>query len=357
MSLSALSPALQEFVEVAAIPHWFDILFLEALRQEEPDEEYAQLLSLSFVEQLSGKGYAIHERTRTQLLNRLWTQDPDRFRQLSQRAPTTAPPQTGTDWQAEALYHQLVSDPETGINSLRQLATQWANYQFHTYDDIERTLRLASEQIEAGRLTGLGADWTRLWQAKLALMTRRPEQASVALDQINNATSADPRFSAERDETRGDALAATDADPAEISKAYLSAYTAYQNLPDNSGQLDAYLLGEKMRRHGIDPPEETLSPDPPPPKSLTKNEVQLIDNIRYAWIEGVLDKALNQSLDVGMARDSATPANLLYHRPQAVDAPITGQPAAQPALFSRPAFPSHSRRPRQWQNHHPAPTP
>lgn len=324
MGLSALSDELQAAVRAAAVPHWFDALFLDALLEAESDELYDQLLMLSFVEQVPGKGYAIHERTRKLLLQRLWQNEPDYFRELSRRAASYCAERESqlvlSDWQAEMVYHQLVCDPEAGIDGLRQLATQWANYQFHTYDEIEYTLRLAQEQLEAGRLENVAADWVQLWQAKLALLLEQPDQAAEPLNKITTSVEDDLRLAAEVAETRGDLLALTE--QAGLAEAWASAFILYGQLPEQSGRLDAYLVAEKMRQHGLPDPEATVETTPTAPTPLTRNERQLIENIEAAWIDGVLKPALNQEIDLRLARDSSQAANLILHRPEGLDRPV-----------------------------------
>ncbi|MCB8924634.1 MAG: NACHT domain-containing protein [Ardenticatenaceae bacterium] len=324
MSLAALSAELQAAVQAAAVPHWFDVLFLDALLAAESDELYDQLLRLSFVEQVPGKGYAVHERTRKLLLQQLWHNEPDYFRELSRRAANSCAGRESqlalSDWQAEMVYHQLVSDPEAGIDGLRQLATQWANYQFHTYDEIEYTLRLAQEQLEAGRLENVATDWVWLWQAKLALLLEQPDQAAEPLNQITTSGEDDLRLAAEVAETQGDLLALTDADG--LADAWARAFTLYSQLPEQSGRLDAYLVAEKMRQHGLPDPEATVETSPTAPAPLTRKERQLIENIEAAWIDGVLKPALAQEIDLRLARDSSQAANLVLHRPQGLDRPV-----------------------------------
>ncbi|MCP5101448.1 MAG: NACHT domain-containing protein [Chloroflexi bacterium] len=325
MSLSALSHEMQDVVKIAAVPHWFDASFLEALLGDESDTFYEQLLTLSFVDQIPGKGYAIHERTRKQLLHTLWQNERDRFFELSDWAAaycqTQATEVDEAGWQAEAIYHQLVSDPDVGVAGLRGLATKWANYEHHTYDEIEQTIRLANEQIEAGRLTGSGADWTRLWQAKLALIYNRPELAADSLAQIEVETATDPYLAAEVWQTQGDMLARM-GDTAEMERAWRTAYDLYQSLDNQNGQLDAYLVAEKMRRHGLPTPEDTVADTTPLLTPPTGNALKLIDNIHAAWIEGVLHTSLDKTIDLRMARDGSQPSNLVFHRPQSVDSPV-----------------------------------
>jgi hypothetical protein len=201
MSLSALPEELLRLVYTAAIPHWFTARFLEHLMGSMSDYLYHQLLQLTFVEEVPGQGYAIQEQTRQRLLSTLWQQNQNHYRLLSRRAAEFCAAQTDEDgnanWQAEEIYHRLVSDPQSGVDGLRSLATEWANYQYNTYEGIEYAVRLAREQIEAGRITGEGADWTRLWQARLGLIYGRNGQSASPLSQITLQPDADPMLAAE----------------------------------------------------------------------------------------------------------------------------------------------------------------
>jgi hypothetical protein len=324
MSLATLPEALQAVVQAAAIPHWFDAQFLAALLGEESDAWYDHLLTLSFVDQVPGRGYAIHERTRRQLLHELWRDDPDRFRELSGRAAAYCLAQATANgeaaWQAEAVYHQLVSEPEAGVAGLRDLATRWANYEYHTYDEIEATVRLAQEQIEAGRLSGAGADWTRLWQAKLALLYGRPRLAEAPLAQIT-AVDGDLMLAAEAAQTQGDLLA-TEGDRDGMATAWQTAYDLYHQMDESQGRLDAYLLAEKMARHGLPLPEAERFTETGPTTPPGSAALRLIENIEAAWIEGVLKTAVSQTLDLRLARDGGRPANLVFHRPGTLDRPL-----------------------------------
>jgi predicted negative regulator of RcsB-dependent stress response len=287
---------MQEAVVMAAVPHWFDSLYLKALLEEYSNDLYAELVTLSFVEQVPGKGYAIHDRTRRQLLHNLWQADPAHFRTLSGRAADYCAIRTqdndDPEWEAEVIYHRLVSDPDVGVAGLRGLATKWANYEYHSYDEIERALRWANEQMAAGRLTAVSADWTRLWQAKLALIYNRFEMAAAPLNQIT--TADDPYLAAEAAQTRGDLLAQTK-DQARMTAAWQRAYQLYRQLPDRQGRLDAYLVVEKMRQHGLPEPEDATEIETRPKRTPSRNALQLIDNIHTAWSEGVLNITLAET--------------------------------------------------------------
>jgi predicted negative regulator of RcsB-dependent stress response len=238
MSLSALSLGMKTAVYAAAIPHTFNALLLDALLDADSDDRYEQLVTLSFVQQVRGKGYALHDRTRQQLLQNLWRDDPAQFRAWSAAAAAYAADQAShgdaPHWEAEAIYHQLVSDPEKGLAGLQTLATRWANYEHHSYDEIERAVGLADEQITAGRLGGTAADWTRLWQAKLALLYNQPDRAAAPLASVGDAAIdpiADPLLAAEVAQTRGDWLW-QQGEQAEAAASWQAAYAAYQGLPN-----------------------------------------------------------------------------------------------------------------------------
>lgn len=319
MSLSLLADDVKTAVMTAAIPHWFDAFYLEALLEADGNDFYDELLLLNFVDQLPGKGYAIHERTRRQLLHNLWQADSEHFRALSAHAANYCHTQTlvkdDPEWEAETIYHLLVSDPDAGISRLRGLATKWANYEYHTYDEIERALRWANEQIEAGRLLGDGANWTRLWQAKLALIYNRPDLADVPLKQITTGVASDLYLSAEIAQTQGDLFAQLE-NQAEMSAAWQSAYELYKGLPDKQGQLDAYLVLEKMRQHGLKKPKEATKATYQPPIPPSHYFLYLIDTIRAVWIKGVLEQTLAETIDLRLDRAASQSYNLVYDRGQ-----------------------------------------
>ena len=105
-SLDGLAPALREAVWAAAVPHWFDAAMLAALLDkplEETEALVAELARLSFVEPFPGRGYNIHERTRTLLLERLWREAPDRYQELSRNAAeySSRQDQNETAWRVE----------------------------------------------------------------------------------------------------------------------------------------------------------------------------------------------------------------------------------------------------------------
>jgi hypothetical protein len=126
-TLGQLSPRLRAAVQAMAIPHWFDPGFLGALLDDDPltEAEFAELTRLSFVEAFPGRGYDVHERSRTQLLAKLWQDAPEHYRRLSWQAAEYAARQDPADtaWRVESVYHRLVAAPEEGVEAL--IETGW----------------------------------------------------------------------------------------------------------------------------------------------------------------------------------------------------------------------------------------
>lgn len=324
-SLAALPEPLQIAVKTAAIPHWFNFQSLTHLLPSLDDLLYYALLELDFVEQVIGRGHAIKDKARQQILSKFWQEDEQQFRLLSgQAADFSASQESDVDaslWQAEEIYHRLVSDKEAGLESLKNLATQWANYQYSVYEEIAYAIQLAGEQVASGRLTGESANWTRLWQAKLALIYGRPHQAKSPLDQIIPNELNSEFLIAEYHQTRGDWLA-TNGDKMGMEAAWRQAYELYRQT--ENGRLDAYLVSEKLRQEGLPLPEEETVQDTTSPTPPGKDGLRLIDNVKAAWIEGVLEKALDEKFELRMGRDRSQPANIVYHRPQSLDRPLAG---------------------------------
>jgi len=107
-NLESLDPALREAAQAAAIPHWFDAEFLAVILDRPADETrplFERLIALSFVEPFPGRGHDVHERTRALLLNRLWQDDRERYREWSRRAAAYCERRDRSDpaWRIEAI--------------------------------------------------------------------------------------------------------------------------------------------------------------------------------------------------------------------------------------------------------------
>lgn len=127
---------LKAAAEVAAIPHWFDEKTLSALLPEHADQAdclLEQLKALPMVEPYTrGTGepaWNIHEATRLALRDRLLATDPERFRQLSQRAAAAygSPDAAAPDFvlTCEHLYHALAGQTVAGDAAMAWVAGNW----------------------------------------------------------------------------------------------------------------------------------------------------------------------------------------------------------------------------------------
>ncbi len=327
-TLSNLPDPAINALNAAAIPHWFDYPFLEAMLGEEAAEEgYEDLFDLTFVEDFPGRGYAIHEATRHALLYKLWQADPHQFRTLSQKAADYCAKQAGdgyeaNQWRSEEIYHQLVANPEVGFERFQKMSTAWANYEQSSLEQIERLTQLAREQVKSGRLSAAENNLVRYWQARLALLYGRTAKAAEYIGKVAILPSTDPHFAADLADLRGDIYAAQN-NLNTAKQAWLNASDLYQQ---NGRSFDQYLVREKLRTHNLldDQPEET-SATPNPPDKLT---LQLLNNIEDAWINGVLKEVFKdgkQSLDLPKARgsDSLLSGRLRVRRADGLDQKVS----------------------------------
>jgi tetratricopeptide (TPR) repeat protein len=189
-SLNNLTPAMREAVWAAAIPHWFDTGFLDALLAKRgfgDSPDYQSLLSLSFVETFPGRGHNVHDRSRSLLLKHLWQDASDWFRELSRRAADYCSQQdlADTGWYIEAVYHLLISEPDDGVVQLQSTGRKWHNSPNFAYDKVEAMLRIAREHADANRLSLRGVGWTLFWEALLDCDYSRYDAAKSKLLQIN----------------------------------------------------------------------------------------------------------------------------------------------------------------------------
>ena len=158
--LSTLSPELTATAWAAAIPHWFDIEILAALRPElrtHASQLYAELLALPFVEVFPERGHNVHELTRRMMLDRLWHENRSEFIALSERAAKyfsgSSEPKVSIDRpeiQIEWLYHLIVVDREWKGSELWDLAQKWLND--FRIAEIGSLMRALLEQIAADRV-------------------------------------------------------------------------------------------------------------------------------------------------------------------------------------------------------------
>ncbi len=317
MSLAQLHPDLLAAVKAAAIPHWFDFNVLSALiGEEKSDQLYDELIDLSFVEHIPGRGYAVHERTRLPLLDQFWQEDEVQFRLLSGWAADYCAQKTDDSyWKSEEIYHRLISDVEVGLNRFQEMATAWANFEQSSFEDIEQVTRLAEQHILAGRLTGQTADWVYLWQARLNLLYGNTEKTRSAIGKIQ-IDGLDEGLKAELEDTKGDLAAATDR-PEEAKASWELAISGYEG---EQKTFEAFLIQEKMRANGLISIEETAVDESN--KTTNPRTLKLLNNIEEAWIDGVLRQVLTtgqKGLDLPLAQERAVSGKLRINRPGTLD--------------------------------------
>ncbi|MDF5730958.1 MAG: hypothetical protein PUP92_23855 [Rhizonema sp. PD38] len=184
--LSTLSPELTAAVWAVAIPHWFNVDILAALRPElqtQASQLYEELLTLPFVEVFPERGYNVHELTRRMMLDRLWHEDRDEFITLSERAAEyfsksnerkgsiTAQPETQIEW----LYHLVVVDSEWKGSELWDVAQTWVNN--FRIAELESLIKTLLEQIRADRVATPAKAETYYWAGKAEFRSYRTIKA------------------------------------------------------------------------------------------------------------------------------------------------------------------------------------
>ncbi|MBE2197833.1 MAG: tetratricopeptide repeat protein, partial [Anaerolinea sp.] len=206
-SLDSLSPALRAAVWAAAVPHWFDQPYLNAILGDEAalsEADFQTLCGLSFVEPFPERGYNVHERTRELLLARLWDDAPDRYRELSGRATAycAGQEQEDTGWRVETLYHQLLADEPGAVDAFAGQGIDW--YNRFEYDKVEALIRPALAAVTANRLVSDAAAWAYYRQGRLDITYSRNREAKVHLQRALDYQKADRGLEANCIQALGD---------------------------------------------------------------------------------------------------------------------------------------------------------
>ena len=118
-------PELREPVLAVAVPHWFNQDILRALLPDNDHEVgplYEKLLRLSFVETHGAtQGYRLHELTRKAIIGHLETEEPNRYKTLSQRAKQYFETLHADNEQIEAVYHAFNVDESDAVEKMVNL--------------------------------------------------------------------------------------------------------------------------------------------------------------------------------------------------------------------------------------------
>jgi tetratricopeptide (TPR) repeat protein len=183
-SLQNLSEVFRQAVWAAAIPHWFDHAYLNAvLGFTLKDEDFNALIELSFIEAFPEHGFNVHERSRNLLLDYLWKNNKSRYQKLSKQAAAFCKKQDQSiaAWRIETLYHGLLANNPTAKQRFIEQALDWANS--FQYDNLENLTQVILAAVKTGQLTKEIEAWTAFFQAKLDVLYNRYSSAQEFLRQ------------------------------------------------------------------------------------------------------------------------------------------------------------------------------
>lgn len=183
-SLQNLSETLRQAVWAAAIPHWFDHAYLNAvLGFQLKDEDFSALTELSFVEVFPERGFNVHERSHNLLLDYLWKNNKARYQKLSKRAAAYCKKQDQTiaAWRVEALYHGLLANQATAKDSFIEQGLNWLNG--FQYDNLEHLTQVVLAAVNSSKLIGEVAAWAAFLQAQIDILYSRYSSARDFLQQ------------------------------------------------------------------------------------------------------------------------------------------------------------------------------
>jgi NTE family protein len=169
-SLTTLTDEVRAAVFAAAIPRHFDARFLAALLstpKQAADTVIETLLGLSYIQRDQSVGFAMNERTRRQLLDRMWELDKPRFYELSEAAAAYCFQQDRNEprWYIEFIYHSSPACRKSVVGLIRRTMSS-----FHRGPDFFQRCardipRAVKEQADAGRYSGHVPDTLEFWQA------------------------------------------------------------------------------------------------------------------------------------------------------------------------------------------------
>src|SRR6266545_4507757 len=245
--LAEAGPRQAEVLRRCAIPRWFDIGVLAALRERADGNErvLALLAGYSFVRPIGDGRYTYQDEVRAMLLMEWRAQQLGEFRALNRRladhfadraalsqsndfklpnAMLVVRPAGDWDlWEREALYHRLIADPQAGLAQLRT-----------AFDQAEASYRLADAE------------------ALLQITNDIPlDEAIAKLEGLLAEPMIERQLAAEAGQTLGDALAET-GQWARAIELYRSTLGYFEQTGDQRKAADVMLrLGEAYRGLGV----------------------------------------------------------------------------------------------------------
>jgi len=267
--LAEAGPRQGEVLRRCAIPRWFDLGVLAALRERaDGNERVMELLrGYSFVRPIGDGRYAYQDEVRTMLLAEWRAQQPDEFRALNRRLTDHFANRTAASrpdelhlpnmlllvrpagdwdlWEREALYHRLIADPQAGLDQLRSAFDQAeAGYRLA---EAEALLQITNEiPFDAA-----GARWVRYMRARIERALLHLDTAIAQLEGLLAEPALDPQLAAEANQTLGDALTET-GQWARAIELYRSSLGCFEQTADRRKAANVMLrLGEAYRGLGV----------------------------------------------------------------------------------------------------------
>lgn len=307
-SLMNLSPTLQSAVWAAAIPHWFNFEYLNALLETPLQEcDYFELLNLTFVEPfdlaVSEKNlsncFNVHESTRSLLLEKLWEQDQAKYRELSRRAGIYCSEQNQEDtaWRVETLYHALLADlPDAEDNFINQGLNWCDTFQ---YDKLENLTRITLEIVTNRHINKKITYWTHYFEGLLDIYYDRYDLAekhfmlALKYDNISEQLQAKCFFNLGN-------ISLYLRKFNDANQYYITSLTLFQKVKDKLGQANCtYRLGNMNLRLGK--------------HSIAKQQCQIALNL-YQEIQNKFGQAycLKNLGDIELASENNIKAKQFY---------------------------------------------
>lgn len=182
MSLQSLSETLRQAIWAAAIPHWFDYDFLNAiLGFPLKDSDFKTLTELSFIEVFPERGFNVHERSRKLLLDNLWTTNKARFQKLSKHAAAYCKKQdqNDTSWCVETLYHGLLANNLTAKDGFISQGFEWLNS--FQYEKLEKLTQII---LDSRFVTSEILSWGEFFKAEVDYYYSRFSLVQNSLHQV-----------------------------------------------------------------------------------------------------------------------------------------------------------------------------
>lgn len=206
--LRRLPPDLQAAAWAAAVPHWFDAEILAALLERPAGETaalYAGLQDLPFVEAFEARGgHNVHEVSRAAMLDYLWRERREEYVRLAARAAAYFGERDEPEWQIEHIYHDLIADPDSGVDLLKNTGLTWYGSPLFAYNLVYALAEIALEHVAAGRLSERGQGYANFLSGEIDRIYYRHAEAVQKLELARRFNDSDQQLEANCDLGLGD---------------------------------------------------------------------------------------------------------------------------------------------------------